>query len=616
MVVGQIATFLVWTLGVAALTCLICKRTMAKSSSASEEYFSGGHALSWYIVAGSLMLTNLSTEQLVGLNGSIFKDGCLAGTAWETFAALAMCVTASVFLPRYMKSGLATTTGFLGNRFDLTTRTIVSSVFLVFYTVGFCPPVLYTGALGMRNIFQLDIPLWMMSTCIGFIGACYAIFGGLKAVAVSDCLNGVGLLAVGIWVPVAAMQKIGGLSGLFSEADFLKPLVTESDVFDDDTLTRSVDTPSVPWHVTVSGLMLMNLYYWSTNQLIVQRALAARSLAEGQKGVLFAASMKVVGFVMLCLPGIIGAILVKKGILVNGEPFVITKSDTVYPLLVRAVMPDWSLGFFAAVLLGSILSTFNSALNSASTLFGLEIYKIYIHPEASDDRVVKIAGWFGVALSLISFVIAPFLEHVGSIFEWLQRAKTMASLPIITAFIVGIATATPDAFCAKVGFVVGAATYLGGQFLSEPHFLHVFFICFLLSTGSMFFAAYCTPFRRLFGKGPPVPVEDTSSSVVDIVSWRWLYPVIASIVVLVVVLTGALQAGSQELFLVFLCGWVISTGILLALPSFRPRPAKEVAIGDPKTEANSELEGSNEGPRRIAAEEGTTPGSNRPEASV
>jgi SSS family solute:Na+ symporter len=543
---------------------------MAKSASAADDYFAGGRALTWYVVAGSLMLTNLSTEQLVGLNGAIFKDGCLAGCAWETFAALAMCATACFFLPRYMRSGLSTTTGFLGERFDLLTRTLVSMVFLIYYCVGLCPIVLYTGSLALRNIFELDeVPFWVVSTGIGIVGACYAIFGGLKAVAISDCLNGIGLLVVGLWVPYAALQKIGGLSNLFEESpSFLRPMVTESEIFDNDKASRSLGAPSVPWDVTLTGLMLQNLYYWSTNQLIVQRALGARSLAEGQKGVLFAASMKVVGFSFLCMPGIIGAVMVKNGVVVDGKPFTVDKSDEIYPLLVRTVMPDWSLGFFAAVLLGSILSTFNSALNSASTLFGLELYKVYVNREATEERVVQVSTFFGASLAVGAIIIAPNLEGVESIFDLLQRIKTLASLPIITTFLVGICTVLPDAFAAKVGFVVGALIYGVGQFLPEPHYLHVFFLCFLISLATMMVAAYVPCVRTCFRQeAKPIPFVEKPAAVVSMVHWSATYPVVGAIVSLVVLLTVSLQIGSIWLFSCFWALWALATITLMALPS-------------------------------------------------
>lgn len=179
-------------------------------------------------MAGSLMLTNLSTEQLVGLNGTVYTDGSLAGIWLEAGAAIAMTITATVFLPRYMALGLTTTSGFLGERFDLFTRTLGSALFLFFYVFVVCPFALYTGALAIRKIFDLDLPLWSISATIGTLGACYALFGGLKAVAVSDCLNGIGLLIVGVWVPAAALYHLGGFTGLFSQPEELKPLVQHS----------------------------------------------------------------------------------------------------------------------------------------------------------------------------------------------------------------------------------------------------------------------------------------------------------------------------------------------------------------------------------------------------
>ncbi|CAE8629005.1 unnamed protein product, partial [Polarella glacialis] len=590
----HISTFLVWTLGVAILTWFICRRYFKTSRGAADDYFAGGRSLTWYVVAGSLMLTNLSTEQLVGLNSVIFADGCLCGTAWETFAALAMCVTAVVFLPRYMASGLCTTTGFLGERFDLTTRTLVSSIFLIFYAIGLCPIVLYTGALAFRNIFDLhDVPLWVVSLVIGIIGSCYALFGGLKAVAVSDCINGLGLVVVGLWVPAAALQRLGGVSVLFEDTSYLRPLVATSQVYDASTGTRSNGEPSVPWHVTLTGLMLTNLYYWSTNQLIVQRALAARSLAEGQKGVLFAAAMKVVGFTFLCIPGTLAIIMVNRGVTIDGEPFVIKKPDEVYPELVKAVMPSWSLGFFAAVLLGSVLSTFNSALNSAATLFGLEIYKIYVDPTASDEQVVKVSGIFGIALTVLAVVIAPLLANVASIFDFLQRARSIASLPIISIFIVGIATTRPDAFSAKVSFVTGLAAYIAGQWVTEIHFLHVFFGCFLLALASMMVATYVPCFRALF-RQPRVSIAaaepDNTQSKVDMTPWRWLYSVVLLIVLLIALLTVSLEIGSAWLFGVFWAAWAVGFVALLAAPS---TPAQQAARKEGCEKSPHEDEGTN-----------------------
>merc|ERR1740120_542717 len=260
--------------------------------------------------------------------------------------------------------------------------------------------------------------------------------------------------------------------------------------------------------------------------------------------------------------------MAQEGVLIDGEPFVVKKSDAVYPLVVKAVLPKWSIGLFVAVLLGSILSTFNSALNSAATLFGLEIYKIYINKDADDARVVRVATWFSVLLSAFSFVIAPFLESVESIFEFLQLAKTLASLPILTVFVFGIATRVPDAFAAKAGFIVGAVAYGAGQFLDEPHYLHVFFLCFLLSGATILVTTY-TPFLRTCLKLPakPEPYVHEVSAMVDVKNWPAMWYVIVAVVVLVMWLTLTLQIGSLPMFLIFGVAWVITVAVLMALPT-------------------------------------------------
>ena len=181
----SIATFILATSSVAFFTYRIVQG-MKKSDNASEEYFTGGRALAWPVIAGSLLLTNLSTEQLVGLNGAVFGDKALVGIAWEALAAFAMIATALVFLPRYLASGFTTTPAFLEKRFDKTTRSMVSGLFLFGYVTVLLPVVLYTGSLALIGMFDLNLSLWVVVATIGILGSAYAIFGGLKSVAVSD----------------------------------------------------------------------------------------------------------------------------------------------------------------------------------------------------------------------------------------------------------------------------------------------------------------------------------------------------------------------------------------------------------------------------------------------
>ncbi len=490
----SIISFILATGSVAFFTYRIVHR-MKKSDNATEEYFTGGRALAWPVVAGSLLLTNLSTEQLVGLNGAVFGDKALVGIAWEALAAFAMIATALVFLPRYLASGFTTTPAFLEKRFDKTTRSMVSGLFLFGYVTVLLPVVLYTGSLALIGMFDLNLPLWFVVATIGILGSSYAIFGGLKSVAVSDTLNGVGLLIGGLAIPFLALIALGegsffsGLAALINDNPEYLTALTQTNV--DNKVV------SVPWPTLLTGMMFIQVFYWSTNQVIVQRAMAAKSLAEGQKGVLFASAMKLVGPLMLCLPGIIA---------LHMTDLTIDKQDQVYGAIVRHVLPDWSLGLFAAVLMGSILSSFNSALNSASTLFSLQFYHGYINKNATGKQIVSVGKKFGIGLAIASICIAPLLAQMESIFEYLQKVNGLYSVPIIGIFLLGITTKYVPALAAKIGMVVGMAAYAFFTFVNikdvptffangdgDLHWLHGYFISFIASIMVMLIIGYFKP---------------------------------------------------------------------------------------------------------------------------
>ena len=510
----SIITFIIATGAVAFFTYRIVVG-MKKSDNITEEYFTGGRALAWPMVAGSLLLTNLSTEQLVGLNGSVFGDKALVGLAWEALAAFAMIATALVFLPRYLASGFTTTPAFLEKRFDKTTRSMVSGLFLFGYVTVLLPVVLYTGSLALIGMFDLNLSLWFVVSIIGILGSSYAIFGGLKSVAVSDTLNGVGLLIGGLAIPILGLYALG--DGSFFEG--LKILGTDNPEYLAVLTNTNIDgnVVSVPWPTLFTGMMFIQVFYWSTNQVIVQRAMAAKSLAEGQKGVLFASAMKLVGPLLLCLPGIIA---------LHMTDLNIDKQDQVYGAVVRHVLPDWSLGLFAAVLMGSILSSFNSALNSASTLFSLQFYKGYINKDANGEQIVAVGKKFGILLAIASIFIAPMLDQMQSIFEYLQKVNGLYSVPIIGIFLLGITTKHVPAIAAKVGMIAGMLFYAFFSFVNikdvptffadgagELHWLHGYFISFILSIAIMLLIGKIKPKSEeeiaISDERVPAPVDMT-----------------------------------------------------------------------------------------------------------
>lgn len=295
-------TFLAFTLLVALVTYFYVRGT---DETSSDGYFLGGRNLTAGVIAGSLLLTNLSTEQIVGLNGQAYEQGILV-MAWETLAAIAMVIAAIFLLPRYLSMGLTTIPQFLADRYDTTTKTITSILFLSGYVVILLPIVLYSGSLAIITMF--DIPnvlgishnasLWLGVWSLGIIGSIYAIFGGLKAVAISDTVNAIGLLVGGLMIPVFGLMMIGD-GNVWTGIDNLYQAAPEK--------FRSIGSPDsyVPFSTIFTGMMLVQLFYWGTNQAIIQRALAAKNLKEGQKGLLLAAFIKILGPVIVVLPGII-----------------------------------------------------------------------------------------------------------------------------------------------------------------------------------------------------------------------------------------------------------------------------------------------------------------------
>lgn len=464
----------------------------------SKGYFLGGRSLTAGVIAGSLLLTNLSTEQIVGLNGQAFEQGLLV-FSWETLAAIALVVTAIFFLPRYLKGGLTTIPQFLEKRYDKDTKTITSFLFLTGYAVILLPIVLYSGSLAFVTMF--DIPemlnightqaIWICVWTIGIIGSIYAIFGGLKAVAVSDSINAIGLLIGGLLIPFFGLYIIGdndisdGIQILYNSNPEKFDATGNSDSY-------------IPLSTLFTGMMLTQLFYWGTNQAIIQRALAAKNLREGQKGLLLAAFFKTLGPMIVVVPGIIAYHMFA------GE---IENPDQAYPELVKRVLPAPLLGFFAAVLFGAILSSFNSALNSSVTLFGVDIYREYFNRKASDYEVVKKGKLFGSLLAIFAMFIAPFIANMGSLFDYLQEVNGMYSIPILTIILVGYLTKFVPAKAAKVGLISGMALYGISQFIIKPfivgeenypHFLHIMAILFVLNVLIMLIIGKMNPRKEAF----------------------------------------------------------------------------------------------------------------------
>jgi len=510
-----------------AMVAVVSYWLTGKTEETADGYFLGGRSLTAGVIAGSLLLTNLSTEQIVGLNGQAYTEGILV-MCWETLAAIAMVITALFLLPRYLKGGITTVPEFLETRYDTMTKTFASVLFLSGYVIVLLPIVLYSGSLALVTMF--DVPtlmgithtraLWLCVWGIGLIGSVYAIFGGLKAVAVSDTINAVGLLIGGIMITVFGLSHIGdgsvatGISNLYN---------------DDPERFNAVGGPdaSVPFATIFTGMMLVQLFYWGTNQAIIQRALGAKNLKEGQKGLLLAAFFKILGPLILVVPGMIAFYMFKGQLEIP---------DQAYPKLVKEVLPVPMVGFFAAVLFGAILSSFNSALNSSVTLFGLDIYKEHFNPTADDKTVVKMGKSFGILLAIMAMFIAPMIANApDGLFGYLQEINGCYSIPILTIIVVGYLTKYVPAIAAKIAVVLGAVLYFISQFVLKPHvfgeenyphFLHVMAALFVMNVIIMLVIGKIKPRAVAFD----LPYTEQ----VDITPYKYVKPVGLSIVVVVI----------------------------------------------------------------------------------
>lgn len=499
------------------LVAWISWRKTRGSVDSKDGYFLAGRGLSSVFIAGSLLLTNLSAEQLIGLNGSAYGYN-LSSMAWEVTAAVATIAMALIFLPRYLAGAFTTLPEFLNDRFDGDVRRLSVILFMLGYGLVTIPSVLYSGSIAVMQLFNipellnLDYFTALVTTvvAIGLVGSVYAIFGGLKAVAVSDTINGIGLLIIGILVPVLGLIALG--DGNFG--DGMTKLVNDHP--DKLNAIGKPDDPT-PFGTLFTGMLFANLFYWCTNQYVIQRTLGAASLAEGQKGVLFSGFFKVLVPFMMMIPGVIAFHLYGPGL---------GSIDQAYPRLIRDVMPVYLAGFFLAVLLGAVFSSFNSLLNSAATLFCLDVYGPMRKGKATDQELVRMAKIASIVIALFSFVVAPMLYFAEQGLWQIIRVFTgFYNIPTVVIVIMGLFTRRVPALGAKLVIAFHVIAYGLLRFVFDEditlHFLHQYAILFGIEILIMLVCGALWPREKAW--------EFTLNAKVDLTPWRYAKPLAATL---------------------------------------------------------------------------------------
>ncbi|WP_133501063.1 sodium:solute symporter family transporter [Cognatilysobacter terrigena] len=452
----QVAVFLALTALVALATWWRCRRER-HTTDRGRDYFLAGGSLTWPFIAGSLLLTNISAEQIVGMNGA----QTMLMAWWEFGAAAGLLVLAHVLVPMYYRYKCTTTTELLERRLgDPGLRRAVSVMFLLGYLFILLPMVLYTGSKFMASMFHPDLPIIAIAALFAIGGLAYAAIGGLRAIAISDTYMGVVLLVMGVLVTVFALNAVHwDLSSVPVERL---------------TLIGSADS-DIPWQTLFTGMLFAHLFYWGTNMVIAQRALAAPTVREAQKGIYAAAFFKMLTPAIVVLPGILAFKLF-------GDV-----DDDAYGRLVGLVLPSWLSGAFAAAITGAVLSSYSAALNSAAALYTVDVHLVKINPSADPKRLGRIVT---IAFTVLSLAIVPLYTQSKSIMGTLQQLNGLYSMPVLAAFIVAIFFNGVNAKAVRWALVFGTTLYgfftFGWPALTArhmlpqpPHYIHLMFVTLL-----------------------------------------------------------------------------------------------------------------------------------------
>jgi SSS family solute:Na+ symporter len=431
----------------------------SRKEDTGEDYFLAGRRLTWWLIGFSLIASNISTEHFVGMAGRGYELG-LAIASYEWMAAITLVIVAFFFLPHFLRSGIYTMPEFLEYRFDVVTRTIMATFMMLAYVLVALATVLYSGALALEAVFGVDtlLGIWL----IGLLAGMYTVYGGLKAVVWSDLIQGIALILGGLLVTLLGFQAIGGIEA-FTEAagDKLHTVLPWNH-------------DEMPWvAVFIGGLWIPNLFYWGLNQFITQRTLGARSLRDGQRGIVLAAALKLLIPFIIVFPGIMAAEI-------YGDA--IANPDQAYPVMIREILPTGLTGIMFAALFGAVMSSLDSMLNSAATIFTIDIYQRHVRRGAvGPSQLVKVGRLATATLVLVGCLWAPLVARAGSVFEYIQMFWGFISPGIVAAFFFGLFSRRTPPVAASGAMLLGIPVYgLLLWTLPEVAFLHHMMITFLV----------------------------------------------------------------------------------------------------------------------------------------
>jgi SSS family solute:Na+ symporter len=451
----------------------------------STDYFLAGRSLTWPLIGLSMIASNISTEQFIGMSGTAFGRVGMAVASYEWMSAICLVFVAWWLLPKFMKAGIYTMPEFLEYRYNATSRSIMAFFMMVAYVAVALATVLYSGAIGLNSMFNIpemfierfgmdakSANFWALVASIWFIaliGGAYTIYGGLKAVVWADLIQGSALLIGGAMVTIIGFNVIADGQGITHGIEtFFR--ANESKLH----TVLPWNDPEIPWlAVFVGGLWIPAIFYWGLNQFITQRTLGAKNLAEGQKGILFAAFLKLTIPFICVFPGIMAFHLYSDKI---------SNNDNAYPYLIKNILPPQLRGFLFAALCGAVMSSFNAMLNSASTIFTIDFYSRYINRNASQHRVITVGRIVTGLFVIVACLWSPVIYLLGEgVFVYIQKFWGFVTPGIVAAFIIGLLVKKAPPLAGNGAMILSVPIYGALLWLlPDVAFLHHMAITFIL----------------------------------------------------------------------------------------------------------------------------------------
>ncbi len=434
------AIFVIYAVALVSVGFFVSRGKKGEEKSA-EDYFLASKSLPWWAIGASLIAANISAEQFIGTSGSAFAAGIAIGS-YEFMSALTLIIVGKYFLPIFIKQGIYTIPEFVEKRYSTNLKTILAIFWICLFIFVNLTTVLFLGGQALDTILgngdgSLTVPAMI---CLAVVAAAYSLYGGLSAVAWTDVLQVALLVIGGLITTFIALYYVTPDHGII---DGIKHVYEAAGDHFDMILSKDhkeyMNLPGIG--VLIGGMWVANLYYWGFNQYIIQRTLAAKSLSEAQRGIIFAAFLKILIPFIVVIPGIIAYVMFTENFNGAAEVFQVNgamKYDSAYPWLIKEFVPTGLKGLVVAALAAAIVSSLASMLNSTSTIFTMDIYKPYINPNASQTKLVNVGRLTAGVSLIIALCIAPMLGGLGQVFQYIQEYTGLVSPGILGVFLMGL----------------------------------------------------------------------------------------------------------------------------------------------------------------------------------